>query len=66
MDKKTNSQVTVSFEMDEDLKKDVEMIMDAIGIPTLEVFFTIFCKAVVRWGGLPCTFLDINQPKKRE
>ncbi|MCL2761070.1 MAG: type II toxin-antitoxin system RelB/DinJ family antitoxin [Desulfuromonadales bacterium] len=45
-------QTSISLRMDSDLKRDVENILDALGL-TMTSAFTVFAKAIVRTGGIP-------------
>ena len=62
----------VSFRMDAELKKQTEEIMQEVGM-NMSTAFTVFCKAVVRNGGLPMELLvdpfyraeNLNEIKRR-
>ena len=42
----------VAFRMDEELKKQMEITLEEIGLP-MSSAFTVFAKAVVRTGAIP-------------
>jgi len=43
---------SITFRMDEDLKRDAEETLDEIGM-NMSSAFTVFCKALVRSGKFP-------------
>ena len=46
----------VSFRMDAELKDQTDEVMQAVGM-NMSTAFTVFCKAIVREGGMPASLL---------
>ena len=47
---------SITFRIDAELKEQVELVMSEVGL-SMSSAFSVFCKAIVREGGMPASLL---------